>query len=141
MEKELIPKFEKFISKEIKPLNEMATINDIKRDTHIMPGTYRVEVYSEDHNPPHFHYSNNDGMDIKVDILTLEVIASEPRIGISNKDLKSWIGLSDERKILLKWLKNKNTLDNKSTNYKTVAFTWNLFHRNDLIDYDNLKKI
>jgi hypothetical protein len=73
----------------------MATINDLKRDVHIIPKTYKVEVRSNNHTPPHFHYINKDFMDIKVDILTLEVIDSEPRIGISEKDLKSWIGLSD----------------------------------------------
>lgn len=130
--------YEKFVdmqytSKEERSLIiEKGQINVPKYDSNLMPSNYSVIVWSDDHFPPHFHYSTED-FEIKVDIITLEVIDSSPRKGISKDDLKSWEGLSTERKILKKWLKAKYVLNKTMTNYGAIKFTWNMFHPDILV--------
>jgi hypothetical protein len=127
----ILEKFNNSIDNE--KLFEMVQINVPQYDSKYMPHNYEVIVNTDDHIPPHFHYKHTKGMDIKVDIVTLEVIDSKPSAGVAKKDLKSWEGLTDERDILKNWLKRPYALDKKMTNHKAIKFTWNLYHTKNLV--------
>lgn len=114
-------------------MNEIAQINDPILDSNIMPSSYCVSLYPNDHKPPHFHYENKDGMDIKVDIKTLDVIDSVARKNIKSKHLLSWLRLKKEHKILLKWLDQKNNDFPSQSNYETIKSIWNLYHKDKKI--------
>ena len=112
-----------------KTINEKATLNRPNDIT--MPfSIYEVSIHSDDHNPPHFHYTSNDGtLNIKISIETLDVIYSSPCKGISKDKLKSWEGSTTEKKILKNWLKDKsNASPIKMTNYESIIYQWSIFH-------------
>lgn len=116
-------------------LNEMATINSPK-DSSLPFNKYTVSVYSDDHTPAHFHYQCLDRkIELKIDILTLNIIHSTPRIGVPKNALLSWTGLTSEKKYLRNWIKSKYSKNPNMTNYDAIIFTWNVFHSEiELID-------
>ena len=56
-----------FIKENCYPVNEYyGRFNTKKEDSKLMPSNkYQVMVYSNDHNPPHFHVIDNNGWVVK----------------------------------------------------------------------------
>lgn len=118
-------------------LLEMARVDNPNKDTNIL-GTKEIWVYGDDRSSmyPHFHYFDKRGnkkFDIEVRIKDLTVCFSHPRKGIKDKELYSWVGLRDEYKTLMMWLKQSNSDMLSITNYDALILAWNQNNRSNQI--------
>ena len=118
-------------------LLEMARVDNPNKDTNIL-GTKEIWVYGDDRSSmsPHFHYFDKRGnkkFDIEVRINDLTVCFSHPRKGIKDKELYSWVGLRDEYKALMMWLKQSNSDMPSITNYDALILAWNQNNRSNQI--------
>ena len=97
-------------------LNEMSRINT-KEFYGVFPyNKFRVVVWSNDHNSPHFHVicENND---IKVDIMSGNIIGDK----IKNNDSKIY---SFVEKNVKEWLNTKSALDKTKINREVALLAW-----------------
>ncbi len=102
---------------------EMARINK-KESTGLFPyNKYEVKIWSNDHNPPHFHIIV-DGWNVLFDIENGNVIDIE-RKGKSEQVYDYIV------KNAPKWLDNFCALKPKLTNRENAELVWEQLHEND----------
>lgn len=107
---------------QVDTLVEMARINKHEQGNSIFPfNSFEVQVWSNDHNPPHFHVLSN-GCNISFLIETGEILNVE-----SNGDLKTYQYILKNVK---KWLNNKNSYQPKLTNKEAAEMYWSGMHCN-----------
>lgn len=122
-----------------KQLNEWGTLNT--PDDIILPSTkYKINVFINDRPamPPHFHFSDVKGvfhLEIQIsNIEELKILNSKTkRKGIPNNKLKTWEGLSKEKKMLQTWLKRTSNFNKEKTNYQELISLWNNNNQNNKI--------
>lgn len=109
--------------KEKLPLNEMARINKHEQGNGVFPfNAYEIQIFSEDHNPPHFHVISN-GCNIAFTISDGELY----RV-ISQGDAKTSKYIMANVK---HWLSCQCAAQPKLTNQENASLIWDSLHSND----------
>ena len=139
--KKRVPLFDEFIKEKAEYhfddecLLEMARIDNPKKDTELIG---EVWVYGQDRSAmsPHFHYlkkDDKDGFSIELLLSNLSICNSKPRTGVDKNKLRTWEGLTKERKSLAMWLKSDNTDIPSISNYQSIITAWNQNNRDNEI--------
>ena len=117
-------------------LVEMARVDNPSKDNYLL-GTKEIWIYSQDRSSitPHFHYfdKRNKPFSVEVRIEDLSICHSAPREGIPQNRLNSWEGLSNEYKVLKKWLNSNNNDMPSITNYEALKLAWNQNNRDNQV--------
>ena len=99
-------------------LNEMARINVDEVNGYFPYNKFNVVIFSNDHNPPHFHIIAED-WDIRVEIESGEIL-SVKHIG-KHSNIYSFV-----QKNVKEWLKVKNNIYNQLTNQEVAYNEWKM---------------
>lgn len=102
-------------------LNEMARINVDEFYGYFPTNKFDIKIWSNDHNPPHFHVITDDGWDIIIDIKTGSIIKTK-HTGTDSK-LYKYI-----QKYINIWLDEKSILYNNITNRENAINIWKSLH-------------
>ena len=115
-----MPKYIKEINNLIKKLkiNEMARIGNCM--------TWNVDVYSLDHNPPHFHFGH---LRINIPETPPSSISELTYPNQKYKEIAS--GYVRELNQLIKWLRQPDTNMPEVTNLRTIQRQWQILHNTD----------
>lgn len=123
-----VPKLSEYSKKEnenIISLNEMARANVDDTGTIFPFNKYKVMVYSNDHNPPHFHICNGQGKDEDWNV-AFEI--DNP----ANYKIKKTGGPVTDLRYILKnvniWLDSKSFYEPLLTNRQAIKFLWKSLH-------------
>lgn len=109
-----------FIKENCYPVNEYyGRFNTKKEDSKLMPSNkYQVMVYSNDHNPPHFHVIDNNGWVVKFLIENGQLYDIEAT-GAKKSVLQYW------NKNIPKWIKRPSNTDPSQTIKGRLIDLWN----------------
>lgn len=101
------------------PILEMARIN--KKEMSIFPfNSWEIKIWSNDHNPPHFHILRND-WNVSFDIESGSVINVEKK-GENIEDYQYMLGHIKE------WLDSPCAIQPKITNRENAFVQWEQLH-------------
>lgn len=98
-------------------INEMARIN-VKEFYGLFPvNKFEIKIWSNDHNPPHFHVLTKDGWNIQV------LIEDGSILGVKNigKDSKLYTYVE---KYIGEWLNSKSVISPNDTNREFAQKEW-----------------
>jgi|ERR1035437_694067 hypothetical protein len=120
-----------------------------KMSDSVSMGNKVIYIYGEDRNTmtPHFHYFNEKDNSFHVEIELIGsninpiILISDARVGVPENRLKSWDGLRNERKALLKWLSEKSKSIPLYTNYQHMVSFWNDVNQTNEIPEDVVFRI
>ncbi len=97
-------------------LNEMARINVDEFKGFFPHNKFRLQIWSNDHNPPHFHVISDD-WDIRVEISNGEILSTK-KIG-KNSKIYTYV-----QKYIKKWLNDKCAINPTQTNRQAAIIAW-----------------
>jgi len=134
-------KIRKTIREQLKQKHSIDEYAKVNTPNDSIPTTkYKVEVYPQDRNgmTPHFHfYDTEETFSLEIQIKNIEdlkILNSTDRKGIPQNKLKTWDGLSTEKKLLKKWMSESNKKDKQGkSNYDAIIFSWNLMNSENQI--------
>lgn len=103
-------------------LVEMARLNkgETGKDAIFPYNKFDVKIWSNDHNPPHFHVIS-DGWDIAFTIETGKLL--EIKKNGQKQEVYRYICTHVD-----KWLNNKNVISPTDTNRKVANLSWEIIH-------------
>lgn len=99
-------------------INEMGRLNKNEVYGFFPFNKFEIKIWSNDHNPPHFHAKSADGWNILVGIEDGQIIKTE-NIG---KDSKFYKYIEDFANA---WLDDKNAVFKNKTNRQVAMEMWN----------------
>lgn len=119
-------------------LNEWSLLN--QPSDSLPSNKYKIYIYGNDRDffTPHFHFFDNDkNFELEISLINidnLKILSSIPRTGTPKSRLLTWFGLTKERKMLQKWLTEKNKELKIQTNKEAMPILWNLNNPDNEID-------
>lgn len=108
-------------------LDEMARLNGKDNGAVAFPrNKYNIHIWPDDHNPPHFHITTNEGWDLSFLISNGSLYRTNKLATVNDSSDYNYMV-----KMAPKWLKAKSFFMKGLTNQQAASNIWKKYHKDN----------